>query len=209
MPDKDEFEPMGRAWKTVYALFVDGERQASSQKIAQCALQVVSAMLHECGGCPPLPQLILLLSQLSESQAIDIPARCFPAEVLQQAHAELDQIEKSIADQRVCAVAVRTTRSYVHELVLGLGPSQVPGLNKIGPDLAQRIIKDVIAHSCLDRARAFAVNSRFENGAASLRFYREVMQAIEYFDDGLSLQFCQDPSCRTLSYSPPLLSESA
>jgi hypothetical protein len=72
----------------------------------------------------------------------------------------------------------------------------------IGPDLAQHIIKDVIAHCCLDRARAFAASSRFENGAASLSFYREVMQAIENSDHGLSLQFCQDPSCATLSYQP-------
>ncbi len=204
MPDKDEFEPVRGDWKTVYKLFIDGKGQASSQQIAQHALEVVSTTLHKCGGCPPLTDLVSLLTQLSKSQTIDTPAHLFPVESLQQAHNKLDEIEKNVADQRVCAVAIRTTRSYVHELIIGVRPHQLLDLNKVGPDLSQHIIKDVIAHCCLDRARAFAVNSRFENGADALRFYREVMQAIENSDHGLSMQFFQDPSCATLSYQPLL-----
>jgi hypothetical protein len=197
MPDRDEFEPLARQWSPVYERYCD---KASSTEIADEGLQIATMMLRNCGGCTILPDLSDLLWSYQEKLSNNDLWNPLTEEAFLQIWTSLDQLAQNEANWRVHMVAVRSAQTVALQLKEEIFKPRRSSALKT--HLAGQIIKDLIAHSFLDAARAQSIGGRFRTGTEAHLFYNEVMMSLEPAVAKIAKQLVKRPSGKYLRSSP-------
>ena len=158
-------------------------------------------MLRDCGGCLLLPQMTDLLWQYQFQLAQGSLFTATSQEALIQINDQLDILARSVANQRIEMVAIRSART----VAIQLRTSQVKSedYHTLQYRFATQVIKDLIRHSFLDKARAFSVGKRFHNVTEAYQFYSHVMTSIDQGIGSLVKQFVRRPNGRHLRYYSP------
>ncbi len=201
MADQDEYEPLARQWKKNYERYV-GDPNSKCEEIADGALRTVTKMLRSCGGCSLLPELTDLLwdCQLKMMQGNLFSEDSW--QTLMHINNQLDALAKDVADQRIDMVAIRSIRTVA--VKLGVSGTQRASYDTFHNQVAAQIVKDLVRHSFLDKARAFSVGKRFSNGEEAYHFYQQVMTFIDSGIDSVVRQFVNHPNGEGLRYRSQL-----
>jgi hypothetical protein len=203
MADQDEYEPLARQWKTSYELFVNAvgrseDLDAECKEIADSALHTVTKMLRVCGGCSLLAKLTNLLW---EEHLHMMPGSLFYEDAwptLLRIYNQLDELATHVADHRIDMIAIRAARTVAVELY----QKQLAYTNyqTFHHQVTAQVLKDLIRHSFLDKARAFSVGKRFSAGREAYQFYQAVMRCIENNMQDIVQQFASHPTGTGLRY---------
>ncbi len=200
MPDQDEYEPLARQWLNGYKRYID-DANSTYEEIADDALRVVTKMLRDCGGCSLLPQMTDLLWQYQLQLIQGNLFSEYSYEVLTQFNDRLDMLAKSVANRRIETVAIRSARTVAMQLQTGrVG---VDDYSTLRYQIAAQVVKDLIRHSFLDKARAFSIGRRFPNETEAHQFYNCVLTSIDQGMESLVKQFIDRPHGERLRYSSP------
>jgi|SRR5579875_614125 len=197
MPDLDQYEPLAGKWRSIYKSYVENA-DSKSEEIADAALRVITAMLRACHGCVLLPQITQLLWKYQPQL---IPQSLFSnsaQEALAQFNHQLAVLVQGMTDQRIEMVAVRAAQTVALHMVHQRVAAQ--DYSTLQQYVGAQVIKDLIRHCFLDKARAFSVGKRFRDGAEAYGFYQHVMSSIEGGMGSLVKQFVERPNGERLRY---------
>lgn len=207
MADEDKYEPLARQWSESYKRYVSNSNHVDDlnsecKEIADGALRTVTKMLRSCGGCPLLLQLTNLLW---DCQLKMMPGNLFSEDswqILVHINNQLDVLAKDVANQRIDMVAIRSVRAVAVELCVS--KMQQASYHELHNQVAKMMVKDLIRHSFLDKARAFSVGKRFSDGEEAHHFYQQVMTFIESGMEGVVKQFINHLNGKGLRYRSQL-----
>lgn len=200
MPDQDEYEPLAKQWSSEYKRYID-DFASTGKDIADGALRTVTRMLRECGGCPLLPEITEILWQSQPQLAQGNLFSVSPYVVVEHINQLLEGLRRKVADQRIEAVSVRAAQTVAFQLRAGLNNGKDYG--RFQSQLASQIVKDLIRHCFLDKARAFSVGRRFSSSDEASRFFDNVMSYIDHGLEGLVKQLITRPGGEKLRYRSP------
>lgn len=189
MPDQDDFEPLARQWHPAFDSYLDS---GSAEVVAEEAIRVATAMLRCCGGCPILPELSEALWQYRDTIRTDSLWQHSPQGAGPLLNESLDRLAKTVCDDRIGTVAIRSAK--IIALQLRRGDIEPHRHFELKIHLASQIIKDLIRHCFLDTARAFAVGGRFRKGTESQAFYDHVMNHIDSGVPSLGTRLANNPT---------------
>jgi hypothetical protein len=189
MPDQDDFEPLARQWHPAYDSYLDS---GSADVVADEAIRVATAMLRCCGGCPILPELSETLWQYRDMIRTDSLWSNSPHDSGLLLNDRLDALAKTVCDDRIGTVAIRSAK--IIALQLRRGDIKAHRLFELRLHLASQIIRDLIRHCFLDAARAIAVGGRFRSSSESQAFYDNVMKHIDSAVPTIGTRLANNPT---------------
>jgi hypothetical protein len=158
MPDQDEFAPLAKSWKPIHEMYL---MKQQLQNVADEAFRTLREMLHECGGCPVLPDLQTLLQEFAdEVWKRETVGWQITGDAEQKLDAALENLLHTIDNRRIDAVAIRSCRTAAVDIACGIMKSP------LGPKLATLVACHLLCHFVLDRARAMAVGGQHTEAEA-------------------------------------------
>ena len=150
----------------------------------------------DVAGGPILPELSEALWQYRDIIRTDSLWRRPPAGAGLLLSERLDSLAKTVCDERIGTVAIRSAK--IIALQLRRGDIEPHRLFELKIHLASQIIRDLIRHCFLDTARAFAVGGRFRSGPESQAFYDNVMNHINSAVPALGTRLADNPTGKGL-----------